>query len=346
MTNYLITGGAGFIGSALIRYLSGFQDVNIVNIDKLTYAGNLEALKSVEYKENYKFLKFDICNQSKMEDVFETFKPDIVYHLAAETHVDRSINNPTNFLNTNVFGTASLLSAALSYWNKLSGSKKDRFRFISVSTDEVYGSIEENNFFDEKSPYMPNSPYAASKASSDHLIRAWNKTYELPTIITNCSNNYGSFQYPEKLIPLIIINAINYIKLPVYGDGKQIRDWLHVSDHVDALIKISKKGVVGDKYNIGGNVQIANLEVVHKICDILDNSSLEKTNIKSFKDLIAFVDDRPGHDRRYAINFNKIKNDIGWSPSILFDQGLFDTVNWYIDNKSWWHRKFQNTKYF
>ena len=346
LINYLITGGAGFIGSALIRSLTDFQDVNIVNIDKLTYAGNLESLKSVKFKKNYKFLKLDICNQSKIENVFKTFKPDIVYHLAAETHVDRSINDPSKFLNTNVLGTASLLTAALLYWKSLRGLKKDRFRFISVSTDEVYGSLKENEFFDEKSPYMPNSPYSASKASSDHLVRAWNKTYELPTIITNCSNNYGAFQYPEKLIPLTIINAINHKKLPVYGDGKQIRDWLHVSDHVNALIKISNKGVVGDKYNIGGNLQIDNLNVVNKICQTLDNSSLKKISIKSFKDLIAFVDDRPGHDRRYAINFNKLKKDIGWSPKIPFDQGLFDTVKWYMDNQNWWQKFILNKNDF
>jgi dTDP-glucose 4,6-dehydratase len=277
-----------------------------------------------------------------METVFNNFKPDFVYHLAAETHVDRSIENPIDFLKTNVLGTASMLNAALLYWDKLKGIKKENFRFVSVSTDEVYGSLKDNDFFDEKSPYMPSSPYSASKASSDHLVKAWYKTYNLPTLITNCSNNYGPYQYPEKLIPLIIINAIKLKKFPLYGDGKQTRDWLHVNDHVSALIKIGQKGMVGENYNIGGNCQYTNLEVVNKICYILDQSSVSKSKIDTFKDLITFVKDRPGHDKRYAIDFSKLTNDIGWSPKIKFDQGLFDTVNWYIDNYNWWEKVVSN----
>ena len=342
MINYLITGGAGFIGSALIKVLNQRPNANILNIDKLTYAGNLENLKNLQSNKNYNFKKLDICDQSDMEAVFNNFKPDFVYHLAAETHVDKSIKKSTEFLNTNILGTASMLNAALSYWMKLKAIKKEKFRFISVSTDEIFGSLKDNEFFDEKSPYMPNSPYSASKASSDHLVRAWNKTFNLPTLITNCSNNYGSFQYPEKLIPLIIINAIKLKKLPIYGDGKQIRDWLHVNDHVSALIKIGQKGKVGERYNIGGNCQITNLEVVNKICHILDKSSVSKSKINTFKELITFVEDRPGHDRRYAINFSKLTNDIGWTPKILFDQGLLDTVNWYVDNYKWWEKVISN----
>jgi len=342
MINYLITGGAGFIGSALVRVLNKNSNSKILNIDKLTYAGNLENLNNLQFKENYNFKKLDICNQSDMETVFNNFYPDFVYHLAAETHVDRSIENPTDFLKTNVLGTAAMLNAALLYWDKLKGIKKENFRFVSVSTDEVYGSLKDNEFFDEKSPYMPNSPYSASKASSDHLVRAWCKTYNLPTLITNCSNNYGPYQYPEKLIPLIIINAIKLKKFPLYGDGKQTRDWLHVNDHVSALIKIGQKGKVGENYNIGGNCQINNLEVVNKICHIFDKLSVSKSKIDTFKDLITFVKDRPGHDKRYAIDFSKLSNDIGWSPKIKFDQGLSDTVNWYIDNYNWWEKVVSN----
>ena len=342
MINYLITGGAGFIGSALVRVLNKNSNSKILNIDKLTYAGNLENLNNLQFKENYNFKKLDICNQSDMETVFNNFYPDFVYHLAAETHVDRSIENPTDFLKTNVLGTAAMLNAALLYWDKLKGIKKENFRFVSVSTDEVYGSLKDNDFFDEKSPYMPNSPYSASKASSDHLVRAWCKTYNLPTLITNCSNNYGPYQYPEKLIPLIIINAIKLKKFPLYGDGKQTRDWLHVNDHVSALIKIGQKGKVGENYNIGGNCQINNLEVVNKICHIFDKLSVSKSKIDTFKDLITFVKDRPGHDKRYAIDFSKLSNDIGWSPKIKFDQGLSDTVNWYIDNYNWWEKVVSN----
>jgi dTDP-glucose 4,6-dehydratase len=338
MINYLITGGAGFIGSELVRNLNKYDNSNILNIDKLTYAGSVESINNIQFNKRYKFRKLDICNQSDMENVFNNFKPQVVYHLAAETHVDRSIDDPTKFLNTNVLGTASMLNAALQYWDKLDIDKKNTFKFISVSTDEVFGSLEDNNFFNEQSPYMPNSPYSASKASSDHLVRAWNKTYNLPTIITNCSNNYGPFQYPEKLIPLIIINAIKINKLPIYGDGKNIRDWLHVSDHVSALIKIGQRGKVGESYNIGGNCQISNLEVVEKICNILDESNVQKSKINTFKDLITFVKDRPGHDRRYAINFSKLTNEIGWVPKKSFDQGLIDTVNWYVDNYHWWKK--------
>ena len=336
MTNYLVTGGAGFIGSALVKTLNKEKNSNVLNIDKLTYAGNPQNLKDIKFKNNYYFKKLDICNQTIMNTLFKEFNPDFVYHLAAETNVDKSIKCPTDFLNTNILGTASLLNAALLYWDKLKGNKKKNFKFISVSTDEVYGSLDSNDFFNEKSQYMPNSPYSASKASSDHLVRAWYKTYGLPTIITNCSNNYGPFQYPEKLIPLTIINAIRLKKIPIYGDGRQIRDWLHVKDHVDALLKIGETGNIGTSYVIGGDCQISNLDVIKRICAILDKLKPLKSSKNRFQDLVKFVKDRPGHDKRYAIDFSKLSSEIGWSPKISFDQGLLDTVNWYLYNQNWW----------
>ena len=343
LINYLITGGAGFIGSALIRTLCKEKNVNILNIDKMTYAGNSQSLELIKNNKNYDFKKLDICDQLDMESVFNNFKPDIVFHAAAETHVDRSIDNPINFLNTNILGTAVLLNAALLYWNSLKDKRKENFRFISISTDEVYGSLDEGDFFNEKSRYKPNSPYSASKASSDHLVRAWNRTYGLPTIITNCSNNYGSYQYPEKLIPLIIIKALKLENLPVYGDGNQIRDWLNVYDHVNALITIRKKGRIGHNYNIGGDCQISNLEVVERICKILDNiNPIKNKKIISYTELITFVKDRPGHDKRYAVNYSKLKNETSWKPLISFQDGLLETVQWYMGNNDWWKKIISN----
>ena len=332
----LITGGAGFIGSAMIRYLLSEIDCEVLNLDKLTYAGNLESLISIKNKHCYKFVHGDVVDHDLVSRLFNEFQPDVVMHFAAESHVDRSIEGPTEFIKTNIVGTSVLLEIAHSYWINLTSERQKNFRFHHISTDEVFGSLDKNGLFDENTAYDPSSPYSASKASSDHLVRAWHRTYDLPILITNCSNNYGPYQFPEKLIPLIILNALEGKPLPVYGDGKQIRDWLHVEDHVRALYKVVVSGKVGETYNIGGHNEKNNLDVVVNICDILDEIRPDKPgNISSYKELITFVADRPGHDQRYAINALKIKNELGWVPSETFETGLQKTVLWYLDNLVW-----------
>ena len=332
-----VTGGAGFIGSELIRYLIENTKHKVVNIDKLTYSGNLESLISVESNSNYIFEQIDICDENELKRVFAEHEPDIVMHLAAESHVDRSIDGPKDFIQTNIVGTFVLLEQAKNYWQKLQGTKKEDFRFLHVSTDEVYGDLNgKEDFFLEDTAYYPSSPYSASKASSDHLVRAWFRTYQLPVLITNCSNNYGPYQFPEKLIPHIILNAIEGKELPIYGNGKQIRDWLYVNDHVRALLIVALKGQIGETYNIGGNNEVQNIEVVEKICDILNILIPERLNgLDSYRELITFVQDRPGHDVRYAIDNTKIKNNLGWAPKENFKSGMQKTVEWYLGNLSW-----------
>ena len=333
----IITGGAGFIGSELIRYLLSSSQHKIINIDKLTYSGNLESLVSIKDNKNYFFEQIDICNEQEIERVFKENKPDLVIHLAAESHVDRSIDGPMEFIRTNIIGTYNLLEQSKKYWELLKEPFKERFRFLHVSTDEVYGDLEnKDGYFLESSSYNPSSPYSASKASSDHLVRAWHRTYKLPILITNCSNNYGPYQFPEKLIPHIILNALKGNNLPVYGDGKQVRDWLYVNDHVRALMTVANSGKVGETYNIGGNNEVENIEVIIKICDILDTLIPEKLNgLNSFSELITHVEDRPGHDKRYAIDSTKIKNILGWKPLENFNSGLQKTVEWYLNNLPW-----------
>ncbi|WP_028862350.1 dTDP-glucose 4,6-dehydratase [Psychromonas aquimarina] len=340
----LITGGAGFIGSAVVRHIIENTNDSVVNVDKLTYAGNVESVATVSNNERYYFVQADICDAKAMTEVFEKYKPTSVMHLAAESHVDRSIDGPTAFMQTNIMGTFVLLEAARSYWNKLEGAEKSIFRFHHISTDEVYGDLEGTDaLFSEETSYDPSSPYSASKASSDHLVRAWNRTYGLPTIITNCSNNYGPYHFPEKLIPHIILNALSAKALPIYGDGSQIRDWLYVEDHARALYKVVTKGEVGETYNIGGHNEKKNIEVVKTLCSLLDElvptSSFEKTeHLKSYSDLITFVTDRPGHDVRYAIDASKIERDLDWKPQESFDTGIRKTVEWYLSNENWWKR--------
>lgn len=336
----LVTGGAGFIGSAVIRHLIQNTQDSVVNVDKLTYAGNLESLANVSDSDRYIFERMDICDCQGLEKIFAQYKPEVVMHLAAESHVDRSIDNAADFMQTNVMGTFSLLSAALNYWKTLDGQRKSGFRFHHISTDEVYGDLGETGaLFTENSSYAPSSPYSASKASSDHLVRAWQRTYGLPTLITNCSNNYGPYQFPEKLIPLMILNALEGKKLPVYGDGNQIRDWLYVDDHVDALMTVANKGQVGETYNIGGHNEVRNIDVVKLICETLDELVPSKPHgISKYADLITFVSDRPGHDKRYAIDATKIKNDLGWTPKRVFKSGIRETVIWYLNNLDWCRR--------
>jgi len=333
----LITGGAGFIGSALIRNIIQETEHTVINVDKLTYSGNLQSLESIEESKNYTFEQVDICNEQELLRVFKENQPDIVIHLAAESHVDRSIDGPRDFIQTNIFGTFILLEQSRNYWQSLKGNKKENFRFLYVSTDEVYGDLSgTSSFFTEESNYKPSSPYSASKASSDHLVRAWYRTFDLPVLITHCSNNYGPCQFPEKLIPHIILNALTGKNLPIYGDGKQIRDWLYVDDHVCALMNVALNAKVGETYNIGGNNEIQNIEVVRKVCSILDELIPNKFNtVNSFSELITYVKDRPGHDVRYAINANKINKDLGWEPQENFESGIRKTVEWYINNKAW-----------
>ncbi len=329
MKTILVTGGAGFIGSSLLRYLIKSTSYRLINIDKVTYAGNLRALESIENHPRYFFEKTDICDTKGLVKIFDKYRPDAVIHLAAESHVDRSIDKPNQFINTNVVGTFTLLEASFKYWKLQNYKKKESFRFHHVSTDEVYGELNlKDPAFTEESPYLPNSPYSASKAASDHLVRAWYKTYKIPVVITNCSNNYGPFQYPEKLIPLTILNALKGRKLSVYGDGTNIRDWIYVDDHVEAIRLVLEKGIVGETYNIGGNCEVTNIEVVRRICEIL--SDMVPMPSRRYDELITFTEDRPGHDFRYAINSEKVKIQCGWVPKTDFLSGLRKTVAWYL----------------
>jgi dTDP-glucose 4,6-dehydratase len=340
MKKILITGGAGFIGSAVIRYIIDNTNHSVVNVDKLTYAGNLESLESVKNSDRYLFEQVDICDSVEVRRVFNKHQPDIVMHLAAESHVDRSIDGPGEFIQTNIVGTYVLLEEARSYWFSLIGDKKDSFRFHHVSTDEVYGDLEgADNLFTEETSYAPSSPYSAAKASSDHLVRAWQRTFSLPTLITNCSNNYGPYQFPEKLIPLIILNALEGKDLPIYGNGKQIRDWLYVDDHARALLHVALTGKISETYNIGGHNELQNIDVVKAICNILDELVPSKLDgIDKYEQLIIYVDDRAGHDVRYAIDASKVANKLGWTPDETFATGIRKTVHWYLDNKIWCDR--------
>lgn len=334
--NFLVTGGAGFIGSAVVRHLISETEHKVLNLDKLTYAGNLKALAEIENNPRYRFVQGDICDRQLVEKLFVEYQPDILMHLAAESHVDRSIDRPSDFIQTNIIGTAVILECARNYYSKLDGEKKTCFRFHHISTDEVFGSLGTTGLFTEESNYDPSSPYSASKASSDHLVRAWHRTYGLPILITNCSNNYGPYQFPEKLMPLMILNAIEEKSLPVYGDGQQIRDWLYVEDHARALYEVVKNGKIGETYNIGGNNEKTNLEVVETICELLDELHPSKTSqIESYKELITFVSDRPGHDQRYAIDATKIFQDLNWKPDHTLETGLRKTVSWFLDNPQW-----------
>ena len=340
MNTILVTGGAGFIGSALVRNILSYTDNYVVNIDKLTYAGNLDSLGIAIQSEKYSFERIDISSKNELANIFRHHKPSAVMHLAAESHVDRSIDSPSDFMTTNIIGTFNLLEAAREYFGGLSEVNKRQFRFHHISTDEVYGDLDgTDDFFTEHTSYSPSSPYSASKAASDHLVRAWGRTYGLPVIITNCSNNYGPYHFPEKLIPHVILNAIHGKPLPVYGNGLQIRDWLYVEDHAKALIKVVTEGKVGETYNIGGHNEKTNLEVVHTICDLLEELAPEKPlGIEKYRDLITFVKDRPGHDARYAIDASKIERELGWVPEESFETGLRKTVQWYLTNAPWWER--------
>ena len=337
--NILVTGGFGFIGSNFIKYIfKNSTEFKVVNLDKITYAANITNL--IDLPDSFhRHIKGDICDKETLKKLFKEFNFDYVVNFAAESHVDRSIDDPSEFINTNIMGTYRLLEAALNFFRL--GNKK-KFKFIHISTDEVYGSLGENDYFYENTPYDPSSPYSSSKASSDHLVRAWNKTYQLPTIITNCSNNYGPYQFPEKLIPLMIINCLEEKKLPVYGKGKNIRDWLYVTDHCEAISRVIEKGTIGQTYNIGGNNEIENIQIVNTICDILDKK-IPRKNQESYKMLIDYVKDRPGHDFRYAINSDKIKKELGWVPKESFKSGIEKTVNWYLKNSEWWKKIQKNT---
>lgn len=333
---FLVTGGAGFIGSAVCRRLANNPENFILNVDKLTYAGNLHSLKSIQEKPNYVFHQADICDSELILKLLQDHDIDIVMHLAAESHVDRSIDGPGDFIQTNIIGTFSMLSAARSYFETLAAEKRGRFRFHHVSTDEVFGDLPfDSGMFTEETPYAPSSPYSASKAASDHLVRAWGETYGLPIVLSNCSNNYGPFHFPEKLIPLVILNALDEEPLPVYGNGLNVRDWLFVEDHACALELVATRGVLGESYNIGGNAERTNIAVVQSICTALDQTT-PRSNGKSYTDLITMVTDRPGHDRRYAIDATKIKRDLSWTPTQTFETGLTNTIEWYIANEWWW----------
>lgn len=348
----LITGGAGFIGSAVVRHIISHTKSSVVNLDKLTYAGNLESIpENINKNQRYTFVQADICNRKAVDEVLAKFQPDAIMHLAAESHVDRSIDGPAEFIHTNIIGTYTLLEATRAYWNSLAEDKKQNFRFHHVSTDEVYGDLPHPNdsegslsscaesqeppLFTEQTAYAPSSPYSASKASSDHLVRAWHRTYGLPVIVTNCSNNYGPYHFPEKLIPHVILNALAGKPLPIYGKGDQIRDWLYVDDHARALYKVVTEGKIGETYNIGGHNEKQNLDVVETLCDILDELRPTKG---SYKELITHVTDRPGHDRRYAIDSSKMQYELGWVPEETFESGLRKTVQWYLNNEAWWQK--------
>ena len=341
----LVTGGAGFIGSAVVRHLLQNTPHQVVNLDKLTYAGNLQSLPGASEHPAYRFEQVDICDAEGVARVLAEHRPDAVMHLAAESHVDRSIDGPAAFIQTNIIGTYSLLEACRQYWLGLCEEARSRFRFHHISTDEVYGDLEgTTELFTEQTPYSPSSPYSASKASSDHLVRAWQRTYGLPVLITNCSNNYGPYHFPEKLIPHMILNALAGKPLPVYGDGAQIRDWLYVEDHARALVEVLTRGQPGATYNIGGHNEKRNLQVVETLCTLLDELVTEKpAGISRFAELITFVQDRPGHDRRYAIDAGKIERELGWRPEETFESGLRKTVQWYLDNRSWWQNVLSGT---
>lgn len=337
MRTIFVTGGAGFIGSNFVHLALQDEHVKVVNFDKLTYAGNLESLQDVEHNPRYTFIKGDICDQQKVTDTLTQFQPDIIVHFAAESHVDRSIDGPAAFVRTNIDGTFFLLEAVRQYYASLTTELQTKFRFLHISTDEVYGSLGETGFFTEETPYAPNSPYSASKAASDHLVRAYYHTYGLPVIITNCSNNYGPNQFPEKLIPLILLNALSGKALPVYGNGQNVRDWLYVEDHCRALLRVLEKGRPGEKYNIGGHNEKTNLTIVESLCDILDNKK-PRSDGRSYREQISFVKDRPGHDLRYAIDAGKIDREINWRPIETFETGIVKTVEWYLNNSDWCRR--------
>lgn len=341
---YIVTGGAGFIGSNLVRYLLRQSAAKIVVVDKLTYAGNLASLEEVSRDPRYAFVQADIADAAQMQAVFKKYDPSGVFNLAAESHVDRSIDSPGDFIHTNVVGTFVLLHTALSHFSGLSEERRSKFRFLHVSTDEVYGSLPASGLFTEQTPYAPNSPYSASKASADHLVRAYFETYKLPGIITNCSNNYGPFQFPEKLIPLVLLNALEGKPLPIYGDGMNVRDWLYVEDHCSGIYLAFQKGRLGEKYNIGGRNERANIQIVDTLCDTLEtfrpaaaNPALKEKGVKSYRDLKVFVKDRPGHDRRYAIDADKISSELGWKAAYHFETGIVETVKWYLANEAWCH---------
>ncbi|TPW42501.1 dTDP-glucose 4,6-dehydratase [Mixta tenebrionis] len=342
----LVTGGAGFIGSAVVRYIINNTNDIVVNVDKLTYAGNPESLRDIEHSSRYVFEKLDICDMEQLEKIFNKHKPDVVMHLAAESHVDRSINSSEIFIKTNIIGTYTMLEVSRRYWHGLEKTGKSKFRFHHISTDEVFGDLSDTELlFTETTAYNPSSPYSASKASSDHLVRAWHRTYGLPILITNCSNNYGPYHYPEKLIPVIIINALKGKEIPVYGNGKQIRDWLYVEDHAKALYTVLTKGNIGETYNIGGHNEKTNIEVVELICNILDSINKGQKNGKSScRSLIKYVKDRPGHDLRYSIDAGKIYRELGWKPQETFESGIRKTVEWYLENKCWWENILNKNK--
>lgn len=340
MARYLVTGGAGFIGSAFIKLLLSRCSDRILNFDKLTYAGNLESLSEVAGNAFYEFVRGDVCEVAQVRAVLRDFRPDFVVHLAAESHVDRSIDDAGEFIRTNVVGTYTLIEEVRHYWGQMEGEKRASFRVLHVSTDEVYGSLENEGFFTESAPYRPSSPYSASKAGSDHLARAWHRTYGVPVVVSNCSNNYGPNQFPEKLIPHMILNALKGHPLPVYGDGRQVRDWLHVGDHARALVEVVTRGAPGETYNIGGHNEQFNVDVVRAICELLEELAPERKPgaIHRYSDLVRFVEDRPGHDTRYAIDATKIGAELGWTPHESFESGLRKTVQWYLDNETWWQR--------
>ena len=338
MKTFLVTGGAGFIGSAVVRFLINHTNHKVINLDNLTYAGNLDSLEAVADNERYVFEHADICDSSAVSRILSEYQPDFIMHLAAESHVDRSIDGPSEFIQTNIVGTYNLLECARKYWVELEPCKKEKFRFHHISTDEVYGDLEgTTDLFTEETSYSPSSPYSASKASSDHLVRAWQRTFGLPTIVTNCSNNYGPYHFPEKLIPLMILNALDGKSLPIYGDGQQIRDWLYVEDHAKALVKVVTEGKTGETYNIGGHNEKANIDVVTTICSILEELvPIKPAGVESYIDLVTYVKDRPGHDVRYAIDASKIEKELGWLPEETFESGIRKTVLWYLENKEWW----------